>query len=225
MSMMQPVSIPIVYVETNWVVALAVPHDRFHQQALALLADARDGTCRIRMPVGALAEGRERATSEMESRPRVLAEIRGLLENALLSGWKDLERVVTELRGEAVRQYFQHAPQQSIDVLAQCGCVSLLDDPRREHQQLVVLRSSFSIDHSKSFDRYVLAAVLADRATTDRDTAAILCSINTKQFKPSSAKGGLPNSVYEEARIYYSETFAWRDALPYWQGKFARKCN
>lgn len=76
----------IVYVETNWVVGLALPHDRFHPQAVQLLADATKGRCDLRMPVGCLTEGRERARAEMETRPKVLAELRGLLENAVPVG-------------------------------------------------------------------------------------------------------------------------------------------
>lgn len=51
-------SVPIVYVEANWVVACVVAHDDAHKSARRLLGQARNGECELRIPEAAILESR-----------------------------------------------------------------------------------------------------------------------------------------------------------------------
>ncbi len=41
---------PIVYIETNWLIALLFPHDERHEHAMELLKRAQAPECELRIP-------------------------------------------------------------------------------------------------------------------------------------------------------------------------------
>lgn len=58
---------PLVYCETNWIVALAFPHHQLHAVSRELREAARRGECQIRLPGAAILEARG-TLSEVGSR-------------------------------------------------------------------------------------------------------------------------------------------------------------
>lgn len=126
-----------------------------------------------------------------------------------------------QLQSPAVRHYFQHDPLKVLGSLEGCACLTFIDDPRRELDQRVSLRKRLDAAHDRAFDRYVLSAILADRAQTDLTRPAIFCSANTADFKPSRRDGkGIPPDIYRESRIDYCEDFRWSERLPFWEGRY-----
>ena len=57
---------PLAYVEANWLVAIFVPHDRLHVSASRLLALAKKGDIRIRIPRIAMMEASERIARKVQ---------------------------------------------------------------------------------------------------------------------------------------------------------------
>lgn len=212
--------LPLVYVETNWIVALALPHDRAHRQAAELLNDANAAQCEVRIPWACFREAAQRCDRAMQEAPGTLAEVRDKLGFALENGWSELAPALVALDSVAVSSYFRHQPGPLIDALRSNENVVQIDDPPNEAVKLAALRRDTKLGVDNTFDRYVLAAVLVDRAKVPADRRAVFCSMD-QDLAPSKRTGALvPGSFYSRERIYYAGDFRWHEAVKAWRGKF-----
>src|SRR5271154_6469474 len=103
---------PLVYCETNWVVALAFPHHQHHKRARELRERAGRGECDLRLPYAALLEARHPTTEESNRLNTAFAVVRDALSNAVQNGWSDFDAASAALGGDAMDRYLgREAPR------------------------------------------------------------------------------------------------------------------
>ncbi len=74
---------PVAYVETNWVVAAVVRHDRLHRQAFALHQAGSQGQVRTRIPQIAVVEATQRIATKVEAEiVRPVRDLRAAISRA-----------------------------------------------------------------------------------------------------------------------------------------------
>ena len=212
---------PIVYVETNWLVALVLLHDHHHRGALELFCSAMQDECEIRIPYGTFLEAHSCARADMDNRPQELAQLKGLLSLAYQHGVEELGDAVHALDHDKVESYFRRQPQPLLEALEANPKPNKLHDARRELEVMSVLRPMLNFTKEDRFDLYVLASIIVDRQQSDQTRPAVFCSIDTGEFGPSTKAGAkMPTGVYDRWSLYWQGDFRWRAAVGEWRGKF-----
>src|SRR5580700_1292557 len=145
---------PVVYVETNWLVALVLPHERLHETALELLRDANDGACEVRIPYASFLEANDCIEKQMIDHPRDLERIRKLLLQAIHNGVDDLRPAVREIESPELRAYFQRPTGPLLSALEQNPNLVKLHDADAELETMRRLRPQLGFTAKDRFDLY-----------------------------------------------------------------------
>jgi hypothetical protein len=223
--MKSPDALPLIYVETNWLVALLLPHDRHRNGAIELFQAAMNEECEIRIPYGSFLEAKARAEQDMNDKlAKDVAGISDLMKRAFENGFDDLEPARKALDSAEVAAYFQRAIAPLVDALDRNPKLVKLHDARGEFEMMTLLRPRLRFDGKNKFDLYLLASVLMDRKNTDPQRPAVFCTVNTKDFEPSrSPKAKITPGIYREFNIYWSGDFDWRKAVDGWKSVAVRE--
>jgi hypothetical protein len=210
---------PIVYCETNWIVALAFPHHQSCGAATKLRADAARGACRLRVPVAALMEARGPLDDVSRQVSRAFALLRDDLARAVQNGWPSLATLATTFQSSKdVDDYARRNAFAILQTLEQDPNIKLLDNVAESISVLHELRPKVRLQGKDVVDLYFLAAVLHDRRS-DRDGPAVFFSANKKEFGPS---GKVPPDIYDTDKILWREDFNLSSALGAWNAEFGR---
>jgi hypothetical protein len=220
-------ALPIVYCETNWIVALAFQHDQLHEAAVQLRDEARAGRYEIRLPDAALLEARRRIVSKGNHLSESFARLRDDINLAVKNGYADLTAFSTALQSNAVDLYLQRPVLRILEELGaagslgRTGAVRAIGTATGFLETVEELRPRVGFAGKDVVDLYILASVILDRRE-HRDAPALFLSANRKEFAPRAT--GVPSDVYAEQRILWwdfrDEQFSLNTALGKWAAKF-----
>lgn len=139
-------SLPIAYVETNWVVACVVTHDKEHERARQLLENARSGLCEIRIPLAAVLESKHSVGSVSVRPSKQIAELRNTITKDYRKGEEALRKIdqaiQQALEDPTVRAYFARDFEAERLALLQEPNVVTVSDPAAEAAMLERLHPS-----------------------------------------------------------------------------------
>jgi hypothetical protein len=207
---------PTVYCETNWLVALAVPHHPMHSSAKKLRMDAAKGDCVLKLPYVALLEART-PIAQLESQfNKAFAQMRDDVQRALQSGHTPFAELTIALQSEVVAEYANKNAATVVDEIAVDTHVEKLQDVPALVLQMQSLRKKVAFGGKDIVDLYHLASVLHDRAN-NAEGPAIFCNLNTKEFKPG---GKIPEAIYRDAKILWRDDFHLETGLGQWTSHF-----
>jgi hypothetical protein len=145
--MMSPDTLPLIYVETNWLVALLLPHDRHRNGAIELFQAAMNDECELRIPYGSFLEAKTRAEQDMNDKlAKDIAGISDLMKRAFENGFEDLEPARKALDSADVAAYFQRATAPLVDALERNPKLVKLHDTGGELEMMTRLRPQLRED-------------------------------------------------------------------------------
>lgn len=224
---------PIVYVETNWLIALLFPHDGHHERAMELFGRMSSGECELRIPRIAFIEAKWTMVSTNNELQRSITNLKDVFLRGFRNGVDDLQEGAA-LASPAVTRYLQRDLRPLLDGLVSNPNVHQLCDPAAEVDAIGALGSELGLRATDMKDLYVFTAILVDRAKQDPARPAIFMSTNKNEFKSASkkqdpanknelaSKAKVPEWVYEKNRLTFRESF---DDLPTaigrWQAQFS----
>ncbi|MFS8071809.1 MAG: hypothetical protein ACMG6S_36015 [Byssovorax sp.] len=203
---------PIVYVETNWLIALLFPHDGHHDGAMELFGRMSSGECELRIPRIAFIEARWTMMSTNNELQVTITKLKDAFLRGYRNGVDDLREGEAALASSAVTGYLQRDLRPLLDGLVSNPDVRQFSDPTAEVEAIGVLRWELKLRATDVKDLYVFTAILADRAKQSPARPAIFMSTNKNEFKPGpTSKAKVPDRVYETNRLLFRESF---DDLP-----------
>ena len=213
---------PIVYCETNWIVALAFPHHQHHRLARELRDQAHRGECEIRLPYAAVLEAPHPITEESKRLGNAFALLRDELANALQNGQADFAAIAASLGSDAMKQYLARPALDTVADLVKDPHIKLLRELEPALRKMDELRSGLNFRGKDRVDLYVLAAVVSDRlADGDMARTAIFFSTNKKEFQPKiEAQAKMGELFYEPYRIVWRSDFDLEPAVRHWKQQF-----
>ena len=100
-------TIPIVYVETNWLIALLFPHDGHHEHAMELFGKLSSGACELRIPHIACIEARWTMMSTNNELQTSIARLKDVFLRGYRNGVDDLREGQGALASPVVTRYLQ----------------------------------------------------------------------------------------------------------------------
>jgi predicted nucleic acid-binding protein len=216
------VTTPIVYIETNWLIALLFPHDSHHERALELFGRMSSGECELRIPHIATIEAKWTMVSTNNELQKSITGMKDVFLRGYRNGVDDLREGEAALASSAVTRYLQRKLPPLLDGLVSNPDVHQFSDPSAEVGAIGALGSKLGLRATDMKDLYVFTAILVDRTKQDPARPAIFMSTNKNEFKPASK---VPEEVYEENRLVFRESF---DDLPTaigkWNAKFSHGC-
>jgi len=214
--------VPLVYVETNWIVSTFFRHREKHGSANSLLASAKRGECEIRIPHAALIEARYALDSESNRVQNLVTQISKELATAFRHGATDLDAAVNALKGTSTRSYLATKPDQHINTLKTATGVHLIHDAATEIDELEKIRDVVRLRGVDKFDLYILAAMVANRSKESAVRPAIFFSENTKEFEPKTdSNAKMPADLYKKHGIVFRSDYDVGTALILWKKSFA----
>lgn len=212
-------SLPIVYVEANWVVAHVIAHDDVHKGAVRLLQQARAGECELRIPRVAVLESREAVANAIRRFYEPFEKMRNAISKAFRNGVGDLNQIEAAMEHVAVRAYMK-ADTESLrqKVLADTS-VAAFSEPLAELALMDTLSRLVRMGGMDVKDFYILTGILVDRSVTSRQSRpAIFFSTNKNEFEPGTK---VDANLYEVHRIVWRPDFQlvagvkdWHKAFP-----------
>lgn len=211
---------PLVYCETNWLVALAFPHDHRFEAATKLRKAAAAGACRLRVPCAALLEARGRITGVGKEVEKDWVTLRDQINCAARQGENDLADIARAL-DDAKAAFSKYAQRRVLDVLDEVASeptVGWLAAPAPEIALLQELRPKIRFSGKDAVDLYFLAAIIADRRA-EPDGTAIFFSDNKKEFDP--ANGKVPAELYAAEKLLWWREFKLQEASARWARLFS----
>jgi hypothetical protein len=109
---------PIVYCETNWLVALAFRHHRLFADATRLLREAQAGTCRVRVPLAAFLEARQPLDEVSDAFNRSFMQVREDVARAYANGHTRFKELAEAFQTNEVELYARSGTLPILDGLA-----------------------------------------------------------------------------------------------------------
>lgn len=199
----------VAYVETNWLVALAFPHDPSHLDADSLLQQAEKGAVEIRLPEVAWLEFAAKAVKHSNVLMQEITSLQEKMARAAAAGLGPFPSL------EAFERYAQRRPVEGVQKRVDAAGVKRLKDPSAalEVQTRLNLRSTIS---GRDFvDLFVLSAILADCASLP-PLPTTFFSLDRKMFGPGTEAARL----LEERRVLCRTGFNDGDVVGAWQQRF-----
>lgn len=192
----------VVYVETNWLLALAMPHDARCGTARMLQRAAAHGACEIRVPRLALLEAKLALPKRLQELSSLVAELKRRLALAVANN-VPLEAVRSALAAEPLDVYLRRNALVYIDAAIAAPNVTSIDLDRASWEIAEELRPKVKHGANDVADLTILAAIIQDRCSLAEERPAILVSSNPREFDPRSKKAKLPAGLFEEERIWF----------------------
>ena len=211
-------SIPIVYCETNWIVALAFPHHQLHGAAKKLREDASAGRCSLRVPLASLLEARGTLSDVASQLSSSLASLRNSVANASANGEIEFAAIAQALQSDVVDRYAQRNVLSILESLENDSAIRVLNDVSSNFDVLRELRPKLDFRGKDVVDLHLFAAVIKDRRE-DLTAPAVLMSHNKKEFDPRRNK--VPVELYEDAKLLWRDDFDLSTALGQWLAKYS----
>lgn len=233
-------SLPIAYVETNWVVACVVTHDKEHKRARQLLKQAQNGKCEIRIPLPAVLESKHSVGAVSGRLPKQITDLSNTVGRAFRNGETALQTLQQALESPAVKKYTGRDIETERVALLKDPSVVTVSDSKKEAAMLKALHPSVRLGGVDLIDYYILASVLVDRASVP-ERPAFLFSTNESDLKPgakpgadghSSPKSTTPDGsgtksaakldwdFYDQHRMVYRSDFQLVAAMNDWTATF-----
>jgi hypothetical protein len=207
---------PIVYCETNWLVALAFPHHQQFAAATRLLNDARAGNCSLRVPLAAFLEARHPLTEVSNAVIRSFALLRDDVARAYQNGHAQFATFHAALQSTTINHYAQRNTLPLLDGLQQDSAISVLPHSPDVVRLTTDLRSRVQLRGKDIVDLYMLATLIADRRTQTQGPA-IFFSLNWREFLRDSR---VPEQIYLNERILCRDNFDLPSAIGAWHAKY-----
>lgn len=204
---------PIVYVETNWIIACLLPHDQSFEKAINLIALATNGICELRIPQIAFIEAEGTMKSRVDALSNELIKVEDQLQNARKSGFD----IGTYTR-QGATAYLQQDRQPILDSLKSNPAISIFVDPIEEITEIGRAKPELKFSTKDMKDLYILCAILVDRRKQNQSRPALFMNENHKEF--SDEKKKVPPEFYDKHRLLYWRGF---DGLTTAVGKWTSK--
>jgi hypothetical protein len=208
---------PIVYCETNWIVAIAFPHHQLHKDAVKLREDARAGRCRLRIPLASLLEARGTLGDVANQLATSFASLRNALATGSMNGLTEFSAVAQSLQSNVVNEYSQRNTLSVLDEIEADAAIAVLRDVNSNFAVLRELRARVDFRGKDVVDLHLLAAIVADRRA-DPAGPALLTSHNKKEFDPTKNK--VPAVLYDDARLLWRGDFDLQTGVSHWNSRF-----
>ncbi|HRI67077.1 MAG TPA: hypothetical protein PK156_22685 [Polyangium sp.] len=212
---------PIVYVETNWLIAYLFPHERRHRGAKELLDCAERNDCDLRVPLISFIEAHGTMSRVGTSFSDELERVREKLKNVYDAGWAGFngEQFMLSVTNDA---YFTRNLVDLLEKLKNNQAVTHFSHPTDEVSEIGKLGLDLRLYTSDMKDLYILAAILVDLRKIrqqEPDRPALFLSSNEKEFSPKKSK--VTQAFYEHNKLlYWSEFKDLQTSIGKWYSLF-----
>lgn len=208
---------PIVYCETNWIVALAFPHHQLHKDAVKLRADAQTGKCRLRIPMTSLLEARGTLGDVASQLAASFASLRNALATGSMNGLDEFSVIARSLQSDVVDQYTQRNTLWILDNIEADPAIGILRDVTSNFEVLRELRAQLDFRGKDVVDLHLLASIIKDRRE-DMTGPALLVSHNKREF--DSCNNKVPKTLYDQAQLLWRGDFDLATGVGQWNSKY-----
>lgn len=206
---------PLVYCETNWIVALAFPHHAHFAEATKLRDAAKQGKCVLKVPTAALLEAKNPLGYVGQELAKRFAQLRDDFAKATTNGWKDTGGNALAIgASNAINEYAARPPLSILDELEKDSSVTILSAVPTEIEVLHELRAKCDLRGKDVVDLYLLAAIIHDRRQSSSGPA-VFFSTNKKEYKNK-----VPEEIFANERLVWREDFDLASALGAWKAKY-----
>ena len=154
---------PIVYCETNWIVALAFPHHQLHRDATNLRSESTSGNCRLRIPMTSLLEARGTLGDVANQLATSFTSLRNELATGVRNGLTEFSTIALALQSDAVDRYTQRKTLSILDGIEADPAITVLQDVTSNFEVLRELRAKVEFRGKDVVDLHLLAAIIKDR--------------------------------------------------------------
>lgn len=209
-------SAPLVYCETNWLVALAFPHHQLHSAAVQLRDHARAERCRLRVPFAAYLEARHPLNEFSAQLNKTFASLRDDVQRALQNGHAGFAALAPALLSTEVEAYARRDTLAILRDVETDTAITKLADMSGIINVMSELRPKVELSGKDVIDLHLLAAIIHDRRR-DLQGPAVFFSANKKDFQPNRK---VPESIYAQERLVWREDFVLESALGRWNSKY-----
>jgi hypothetical protein len=208
---------PLVYCETNWIVALAFPHHQLHGLAKNVHEAGKRGECSVRVPATALLEARETLSDVSTQLSSSFAALRNDVARAAENGLGQFSPLALALQSDVVDTYAQRNTLSLLGTLETDSSIRVLEDVAAHITTVRELRSRVHFAAKDIVDLHLLAAIIHDRRQ-NIDGPALFFSHNKKEFSPK--RGKVPDDLYAEAKLLWSDDFDLKSRLGQWRSRY-----
>jgi predicted nucleic acid-binding protein len=209
--------IPIVYVETNWIIACLFPHDQRHKNATTLLEQAGRGECELRVPQIAFIEAEGTMKAQAASFSNGLKDIQNKLQNARNAGFD--AGAFTIPADNKYLAYLTHSLETSLENLRLNPAVHHFIDHAEEIAEIGRVKPELKLSTKDMKDLYILCTIVVDRRKQDAQRPALFMNDNHKDFSDEKTK--VPQSFYDKHRLLYWRGFKdLNTAVGNWSSKY-----
>lgn len=205
---------PIVYCETNWIVALAFPHHQLHETAKRIYEAGKRGDCSIRVPGAAVLEAKGALSDVSTQLSSSFAALRNDVLHAVENGLAEFTELSIALRSDVVDKYAQRNTLTILAELEADPAFQILEDVSAHVTVVRELRARCRFEARDVVDLHLLAAILHDRRHHPSGPA-LFFSHNKKEFSPK--RGKVPQDLYEGARLLWSDDFDLESRVEQWR--------
>jgi hypothetical protein len=209
--------VPIAYVETNWLVALAFPHDQWFGRANRVLLETKRGGCEIRLPFAARIEAPHRITRKSTELNKVVTEFKDALYTAIQNGETQLQPIFDAAGEDVLGKYVQRDAMRAIDQTIAAGNVKVLAFDHEHLEIMEKLRPRLKKVGGKDMaDLAILASIVHDRRSHHDERPTILFSTDSRFFGEA-----VPSDLLQDSRIVYDQDFDLPTAVGRWKATFS----
>ena len=208
---------PIVYCETNWIVALAFPHHQLHGVAKKVHEAGKRGECSVRVPAAAILEARGTLSDVSTQLSSSFAALRNDVLRAVENGLAQFSELSVALRSDVVDTYAQRNTLSLLDTLEADSSIRILDEVAAHITTVRELRARLHFDAKDIVDLHLLASIIHDRRQDIRGPA-LFFSHNKKEFSPK--RGKVPDDLYAESILVWSDDFDLESRLGQWRALY-----
>lgn len=211
-------NLPLVYVETNWIIASVLKHDEHHHSAVTLLQEARNGVIELRIPNPAVLESRKSVGNAASRLFKAIEDVRNAAARAYRNGVTSLNAVDTTLASSDVFNYTRINLEHERATLLSDPAIHLFGDAALEIPLAQTLVTGVSMDQNDIKDFYILVSIVADRDVSTRlHRPAMFFSTNKKEFMPGKK---LASDFFANHRMIWRPDFNFVAGQRDWTNAF-----
>lgn len=208
---------PIVYCETNWIVALAFPHHQLHGVAKKVHEAGRRRDCSVRVPAAAILEARGTLSDVSTQLSSSFAALRNDVARAAENGLTQFSPLALALQSDVVDTYAQRNTLSLLGTLEADLSIHVLEEVAAHITTVRELRGRVHFAAKDIVDLHLLAAIVHDRRQ-NMTGPALFFSHNKKEFSPK--RGKVPGDLYAELKLLWSDDFDLKSRLGEWRSLY-----